>query len=214
MKIGFALALALASAIALNWGYVAQHGAASTLPPLSLRRPIASLRTLFGHRRWLVGFIVGIAGWVLYVAALRLAPLSLVQATSAGGIAVLALLVPERLTRAEHVGVLVAMAGLLVLAVSLTGSRSSCVSARGAFDMVGNLDEWVADWVPLSTSCLSWSGFSNDFMCLAGANENANGPGALLRGGTFNDGTFAGPVAVDDVEPFRAAAVFGFRCGR
>ena len=85
MKIGFALALALASAIALNWGYVAQHGAASTLPPLSLRRPIASLRTLFGHRRWLVGFIVGIAGWVLYVAALRLAPLSLVQATSAGG---------------------------------------------------------------------------------------------------------------------------------
>ena len=35
--------------------------------------------------------------------------------------------------------------------VSLTGSRSSCKSARGAFDMVGNLYEWVADWVPRST---------------------------------------------------------------
>jgi drug/metabolite transporter (DMT)-like permease len=122
VKIAFALALALASAIALNWGYVAQHGAASGLPPLSLRKPIASLRTLFAHRRWLVGFLVGIGGWVLYVAALRLAPLSHVQATSAGGIAILALLVPERLTRTERAGVAVAMAGLLLLALSLAGS--------------------------------------------------------------------------------------------
>jgi hypothetical protein len=41
---------------------------------------------------------------------------------------------------------------------SLTGSRSSCKSARGAFDMVGNLWEWVADWVPRSTTpCGTWS---------------------------------------------------------
>jgi formylglycine-generating enzyme required for sulfatase activity len=34
------------------------------------------------------------------------------------------------------------------------GSRSSCKSARGAFDMVGNVWEWVADWVPHTTmSC-------------------------------------------------------------
>src|SRR5262249_4148425 len=37
--------------------------------------------------------------------------------------------------------------------LSLTGARSSCVSARGAFDMVGNVYEWVADWVPRSTAC-------------------------------------------------------------
>ena len=98
--------------------------------------------------------------------------------------------------------------------VSPTGSRSRCVSARGAFDMVGNLHEWVADWVPLSTSCLSWGGFSDDLMCLAGVNDSASGPGALLRGDAFNDGTFAGPFAVVDVEPFRSAAAFGFRCAR
>ena len=53
-----------------------------------------------------------------------------------------------------------------------TGSRSSCVSARGAFDMVGNLYEWVADWVPRSTACGTWSaGVSptGDDQCLAGA---------------------------------------------
>jgi multidrug transporter EmrE-like cation transporter len=114
-----ALALALGSAVALNWGYVAQHGAASALPPLSLRRPFASLRSLATHRRWLAGFLVGIGGWVLYVAALALAPLSLVQAASAGGIGILALLVPERLTRTERAGVGVAITGLALLAVSL-----------------------------------------------------------------------------------------------
>ena len=99
--------------------------------------------------------------------------------------------------------------------VSLTGARSGCVSARGAFDMVGNLYEWVADWVPLSTSCLSWGGFSNDDMCLAGANETAHGPGALLRGGNFIAGSLAGPLAVDGgAEPSFTAAGFGFRCVR
>src|SRR5262249_6245537 len=60
-----------------------------------------------------------------------------------------------------------------------TGARSSCVSARGAFDMVGNLAEWVADWVPASTNCPGWAGFSNDDMCLAGASTTSTAPGAL-----------------------------------
>src|SRR6185503_672876 len=79
-EIAGGLVLALASAAALNWGYFAQHGAASGLPPLSVRRPVRSLAPLFGNRRWVVGFFTGIAGWVLYVVALTLAPLSLVQA--------------------------------------------------------------------------------------------------------------------------------------
>src|SRR5262249_30867660 len=36
-----------------------------------------------------------------------------------------------------------------------TGSRPSCASVWGAFDMVGNVDEWVADWGDRSTSCSS-----------------------------------------------------------
>jgi hypothetical protein len=124
LGLGLGLALALASAAALNWGYVAQHGAAAQLPPLSPRRPLRSLRLLFGDRRWLVGFLTGIGGWVLYVAALALAPLSLVQAVSAGGIGLLALLVVRgggRLAGREWGGVGVAVAGLLLLAASLGG---------------------------------------------------------------------------------------------
>jgi formylglycine-generating enzyme required for sulfatase activity len=98
---------------------------------------------------------------------------------------------------------------------TLTGARSSCVSARGAFDMVGNLDEWVADWVPLSTDCSSWGGLSDDLMCLSGASTAPGGPGALLRGGDFRNHASAGPLAVvGSGVPFSARVFIGFRCAR
>ena len=55
MTLAAGLLLALASSFALNWGWLAQHGAARDLPPLSLRAPIRSLRSLFGDLPWLLG---------------------------------------------------------------------------------------------------------------------------------------------------------------
>jgi hypothetical protein len=118
------LVLALGSAFALNWGWLEQHGAARGLPPLSLRRPLRSLGLLFRDRAWLVGFLVGLAGWALYVVALALAPLSLVQATSAGGIALLAALARRRgdtVDRADWTSVAAASLGLVLIAISLAG---------------------------------------------------------------------------------------------
>ena len=140
------LCLALLSSCCLSWGFFRQHGTASALPPLSVRRPLASLRALFSDLRWVVGFAVGLAGWALYVAALRLAPLSLVQAVSAGGIGVLALLVVRtsgvRLHRAEWGGVAAATAGLALLGVSLSGGAGSAGHHGSA--------EAVALWVAVS----------------------------------------------------------------
>jgi hypothetical protein len=110
--------LGLASAAAINGGYVLQHDAASSLPTLTLRRPVRSLGLLFRSGRWAVGLFAGIGGWGLYVGALALAPLSLVQAASAGGIAVLAVGGP-RLANSERVGVAAALGGLLLLGLSL-----------------------------------------------------------------------------------------------
>jgi enterochelin esterase-like enzyme len=124
-KLALALVLALLSAGALNWGFFRQHEQASTLPPLTLTRPLRSLRVLFGDGRWLAGFLVGILGWVFYVAALAFGPLSIVQAASAGGIGVLALLVwrwgGARLARREWLGVAVSIGGLVLLGISLLG---------------------------------------------------------------------------------------------
>jgi hypothetical protein len=126
---GAAFALAAGSALALNWGYFTQHEQASRLPPLSVRRPFRSRLLLFSNRRWLAGFTIGIGGWALYVAALSLGTLSLVQAASAGGIGILALLVWRlggvRLSRREWGGVGLAIAGLALLAVSLAGTGTT-----------------------------------------------------------------------------------------
>ena len=127
-RLAFGLALALGSTLALNWSFVVQHGEAARLPPLSLRRPIRSLGLLFGAPRWLLGFAIGIVGWALYVGALAFAPLSLVQAVSAGGIGLLALLVSRTtdavLLRREWIGVATAVGGLALLGISLAGQRT------------------------------------------------------------------------------------------
>jgi hypothetical protein len=136
------LSLALASTFALNWGFFAQHGAARRLPPLSLRRPVRSLRVLFADLSWTAGFLVGIGGWVLYVAALAFAPLSLVQAVSAGGIGVLAGLARRRgdhVPRLHWAAVAVSGAGLLLLGISLAGGAT-----RASAPTPGLLAAWLA----------------------------------------------------------------------
>ena len=120
-----ALLLALASTTLTNVAYLREHDAAAALPALSLRRPLHSVQALLTDRSWLAGFALESGGFALYVAALALAPLTLVQSVSAGGIGILAYASARfsrrRLSRHELAGVLVSMLGLLALAVSLAG---------------------------------------------------------------------------------------------
>jgi len=120
-----ALLLALASTALTNVAYLREHDAAAALPALSLRRPLPSAEALLTDRSWLAGFALESGGFALYVAALALAPLTLVQSVSAGGIGILAFVSARmrrrRLGRHELAGVLLSMLGLLALAVSLAG---------------------------------------------------------------------------------------------
>jgi hypothetical protein len=128
-EISIGLALAFVSALAVNWAYAREHDAVSVMPPFSVRRPLAFVATVARDRRWVVGFGVESAGWLVYVAALRLAPIALVQAVCASGIAVLAFASahghPGRLAGHERLAVLVAVGGLLLLALSLVGTGQS-----------------------------------------------------------------------------------------
>lgn len=128
MTIALALFLTLVSACALNAGYLIEHSVASQLPRLSFREPVRSVRLLLGQRRWLAGFGIEAVGWALYVVALALAPLSIVQATAAGGIALLAVMAARftgvRLTRKERLGVVASVGGLALLGGSLVGGHA------------------------------------------------------------------------------------------
>jgi hypothetical protein len=120
--------LAFVSAVVINLAYLREHDAAAALPALSFRHPLRSVRLLVGDRDWLVGFAMESVGFLIYVAALALAPLSLVQSISAGGIGVLAFasarFQKRRLTRVEVVGVSLSVLGLVALAASLVGGKA------------------------------------------------------------------------------------------
>jgi hypothetical protein len=129
MLLWIGLTLAFASALITNIAYALEHDAAAELPPLSPARPLRSAALLLRDRRWVRAFAAESAGWLLYVGALRLAPLALVQAVVASGVAVLAFATasghPSRLARPERYAVVLALAGLVMLALSLLGAEPS-----------------------------------------------------------------------------------------
>jgi hypothetical protein len=153
LAIAIALLLALGSTGLVNVAYLREYAAASALPPLSLRRPIAFLRTLLGNRRWLGAFGMETGGFALYVAALALAPLALVQSVGAGGIGLLALgsarMSARPLSAREACGAVIAVLGLLLLALSLIGGHTQ--SARGS---VIAIVAWLAGTAALAVFVL------------------------------------------------------------
>ena len=120
------LVLALVAAVAINWSYSWQHDVVVVLPDLSFRRPLRFLSAIFGSRVWLVSFALQGFGWVCYLAALRLSPLSLVQGVGASGIAVLAFASARGrlalLERRERAAVAAGFAGLVLLSLSVIGT--------------------------------------------------------------------------------------------
>jgi hypothetical protein len=127
--------LAVAASVALNASYLMQHAGTQGAPPVSARRPLVTLRALLTSRWWLAGLVAGLTGWALHVAALSQAPLSIVQAVAAGG---LALTVPaaawafgERLGRTERFALTAMIAGLVLLGVGAVAPPVTAVPSVG-----------------------------------------------------------------------------------
>jgi hypothetical protein len=121
--IAIGLALAVVASVALNGSYVIQHVGSVSAPPVDVRRPISTLWSLLRSRWWALGAALGMTGWAVHVAALSKAPLSLVQAFVAGGLALMAPVAARALgsplTVAERIGVALAVLSLALLCVGL-----------------------------------------------------------------------------------------------
>ena len=132
--------LAVAAAVALNGSYLMQHVGSSGGPAIDGRRPAATLLPLLRSRAWAIGAVAGMSGWILHIAAMREAPLSLVQACVSGGLVLAAPMAAiglrRRLARGEAQALAVMALALVLLSLGLTGGSARSVDG-------GELAAWM-----------------------------------------------------------------------
>src|SRR5689334_20239228 len=80
------LIFALATAFSAIVGFLYKHRGAVASPPVSAKRPVRSSLVLLRNGWYLLGLAIAMASWGFHVAALSLAPISVVQSVIAGGL--------------------------------------------------------------------------------------------------------------------------------
>jgi drug/metabolite transporter (DMT)-like permease len=199
-----ALVLALVSTTLTSLAYLREADAVGALPALSLRSPLRSLQLLLVSHVWLTGFAMESGGFALYVTALALAPLALVQSVAAGGIGILAFasarLAHRRLTRREGLGAGVSVVGLLFLSLSLIGGGD-----RGGHGSIVEIGLW------LGGTCAAGAIVFTVGRTLLGAAAADGIAGGLL----FSVGDISIKVATQGGARagFALAAIFGYLLG-
>jgi hypothetical protein len=132
VSVAFGLVLALLTAFGSVAGFLYKFRGAREVPAVELRRPVHSTVMLFRSRVYLLGIAIGMSSWVVHVGALALAPISLAQATVAGGLVLLTVAADQlfgiEVTRREWIGVTLTAAGLAALAATLDGGARSAHS--------------------------------------------------------------------------------------
>ena len=116
-------------ALATNAGFLLKHRGANAAPDVSLKHPLASAIGLFRSKWFTLGMLVALLAWTLHVAALAMAPLSLVQAVISGGLVFLTVLAERffgfNVGTRQWAGVGLTALGLVLLAATLPHSSGA-----------------------------------------------------------------------------------------
>ena len=121
--------LALVCALATNLGFLYKHRGACSAPAVDIRHPLQTAAALFRSRLFALGMAIATLAWVFHVAAMSLAPLSLVQAVLAGGVVLLAVMAERlfglRIGRRQWIGLALTAVGLMLLGVTLPAQHGA-----------------------------------------------------------------------------------------
>jgi hypothetical protein len=132
LSVQVGLLLAVATAFTSILGFLYKQRGAVQAPEVDFRRPVSSSLVLFRSGWYTLGIVIAMGSWGLHVAALSLAPISLVQSVIAGGLVLLTVLADRafgfEVSRREWIGVGLAAAGLAFLAATLEGAGDSAHS--------------------------------------------------------------------------------------
>jgi drug/metabolite transporter (DMT)-like permease len=142
MSLNLGILLAFGCAVLTQLGFLYKHRGANAAPAVDIRHPLRTVRSLFASKWFALGMAVALGAWLLHVAALWLAPLSVVQAVLSTGVVILAVMAERifgfKVGRRQWLGVAMTAAGLVMLVVTLpahSGASSSfSVAAMVSFE--------------------------------------------------------------------------------
>ncbi len=125
MEIGIALAVAVA--LMTNLASLFKHRGCQRTEPARITRPIATIQGLARSRWFVAGWGLAAFAWLIHVAALSMAPISLVQTVLAAGAVTLAVLSQrlfgDSVERRQWVALILGGLGLALLAATLPHFR-------------------------------------------------------------------------------------------
>jgi drug/metabolite transporter (DMT)-like permease len=123
MTLDLGIFLALACAFVANLGFFYKYRGANTVAKVEVRHPLRSARELFSSRWFAIGMLVAAGSWALHVAALTVAPMSVVQVALAGGVVLIAVMADRmfgfKVGRRQWIGLWLTAAGLAMLGLTL-----------------------------------------------------------------------------------------------
>jgi hypothetical protein len=123
MTLMLGIMLALACALTTNVGFLFKHRGACAAPAVDIRHPLRTARALFASKLFAVGMLIASGAWIFHVAAMSVAPLSVVQSVLAGGVVLLAVMAERtfglRVSRRQWAGIGLTAVGLMLLGLSL-----------------------------------------------------------------------------------------------
>jgi drug/metabolite transporter (DMT)-like permease len=136
MTLQLGILLALLCAFVSNLGFFYKHRGACEAARVDIRHPLRTAKSLFSSKWFAIGMLVATTAWIFHVAALALAPMSVVQVVLAGGVVMLAVMADRlfgfEVGQRQWWGLALTGAGLVLLAVTFPhsgGSHSSFSSS-------------------------------------------------------------------------------------
>jgi hypothetical protein len=123
LTIQLGIVFALCCAIVSNLAFFCKQRGARSAPPVRASHPLRSGRALFRVRWFAIGMAVAAVAWMLHVAAMALAPLSVVQVVLAGGIVLIGVMADRvfgfPVGRRQWLGLALTASGLVAFALTV-----------------------------------------------------------------------------------------------